>query len=98
VLGDVASVVDVVDGATAALHGFGHSLAARETALVPELQCEADERMTLSVQQRSDGRRIDPTRHCDRNRVSLHNDLCNISRYDDSLGDVPLPQYPVRQV
>src|SRR5581483_5848673 len=41
VLGDAAGVVDIVNGAAAALHGLGHALAASEAALVPELQGEA---------------------------------------------------------
>lgn len=55
VLGYVAGVVDVVDGAAAALYAFGHAFAASEAALVPELEGEADEGMSLGVEKRSDG-------------------------------------------
>ena len=55
VFGDVARVVHVVDGATAALYGFGHDLAilkaaTREPALVPQLQRKADHGMPFLVQ------------------------------------------------
>ena len=43
-LGYAAGVVDVVDGAAAALDGFGHALVSGEAALIPELEGEADER------------------------------------------------------
>ena len=43
VLGDAAGVVDIIDRAAAALHLLGHAFLAGETALVPELQREADE-------------------------------------------------------
>ena len=36
--GDLAGVVDVVDGAAAALDGLGHAVMAGEPALIPELQ------------------------------------------------------------
>jgi len=71
VLGYVAGVVDVVDGAAAALrNGFGQALASvigGEAALVPELEGEADEGMSLGVQKRGDGGGIDAAGHgyCD---------------------------------
>ena len=46
-LGYVACVVDVVDGAAAALDGFGHAFVSGEAALVPELEGEADEGVAL---------------------------------------------------
>src|SRR5215472_4234725 len=41
VLGDAAGVVDIIDGAAAALDFHGHAFAASEAALVPELQGKA---------------------------------------------------------
>ena len=52
--GDMAGVVDVVDGAAASLDGFGHALMPGETALVPKLKREADNVVALGVEQRSD--------------------------------------------
>ncbi len=49
VLGDAAGVVDVIDGAAAALHLLGHAFLAGEAALVPELQGEADELVALGL-------------------------------------------------
>ena len=63
VLGDAAGVVDVVDGAAAALDGFGHAFAAGEAALVPELQGKADEVVALGVEQRGDGGGVDSAGH-----------------------------------
>jgi hypothetical protein len=63
VLGYAARIVDVVDGAATALHGFRHALTAGEAALVPELEGEADEGMSLGVKQRGDGRRVDAAGH-----------------------------------
>jgi hypothetical protein len=68
-LGYVAGVVDIVDGAAAALDGFWHSLVSGEAALVPELKGEADELVALSAQEGSDGRGVDSSGHCDRYRV-----------------------------
>ncbi len=56
VLGDAARVVYVVDGTAAALHRFGHALAAGEAALIPELQREPDDGVSLGVEHRGDGR------------------------------------------
>jgi hypothetical protein len=68
VFGDASRVVDVVDGATAALDGLGHGVtvggaAAGETALIPELQREADKRMSLGMQKRCYSRRVDAAGH-----------------------------------
>ncbi len=64
-LGDAAGVVDVVDGAAAALHGLGHAFVAGEAALVPELQGEADEGVALLAQESGDGRGVDAAGHGD---------------------------------
>ncbi len=63
VLGDAAGVVDVVDGAAAALDGFGHAGTAGEAALVPELEGEADDGVSLGVEQRSGGGGVDAAGH-----------------------------------
>ena len=55
-LGYATGVVYVVDGAAAALDGLGHAFAAGEAALVPELEGEADEGVSLGVQERGYGR------------------------------------------
>ncbi len=68
-LGDVAGVVDVVDGAAAALDRFGHALVSGEAALIPELEGEADEFVALSAQEGGDGGRVDSSGHCYRDRV-----------------------------
>ena len=78
VLGYVAGIVDVVDGATAALgDGFRHTLAGvigGKAALVPELEGEADEGVSLGVEERGDGGGVDATRHGYGNGVLLrHN-------------------------
>lgn len=71
VLGYMTRVVDVVDGAAAALRdGFGQTLASvicGKAALVPELEGEADEGMSLGVQKGGDGGGIDAAGHgyCD---------------------------------
>ena len=85
VFGDAAGIVDVVDGTTAALRdGLGQPLAGvvcGETALVPELEGEADEGVPLGVQERGDGRRIDAAGHGYGNGVRLRH---RATRYDDS--------------
>ena len=67
VLGYVAGVVDVVDGAAATLgDGFGEAevgVVGGETALVPELESEADERVSLGVQECGDGGGVDSSGH-----------------------------------
>ena len=63
VLGYVAGVVDVVDGAAAALDRFGHALVPGEAALVPELEGEADEVVPLSAQEGGDGGGVDSSGH-----------------------------------
>ena len=68
-LGYVAGVVDVVDGAAAALDGFGHALVSGEAALVPELEGEADEVVALGAQEGGDGGGVDSSGHGDRDRV-----------------------------
>ena len=62
-LGDVAGVVDVVDGAAAALHGLGHALVTGEAALVPELERETDDAVALLAEHGRDGGGIDSARH-----------------------------------
>jgi hypothetical protein len=75
VFGYMASVVDVVDGAAAALgNGLGQAevgVVGGQTALVPELEGEADEGMTLGVQERGDGGGVDSSGHGYGNRVLL---------------------------
>ena len=62
-LGYSAGVVDVVDGAAAALDGLGHALVAGEAALVPELEGEADESVALGTEERGDGGGVDSAGH-----------------------------------
>ena len=62
-LGDVARVVDILNGAAATLHLLGHALSPGKTALVPELHSQANDRMTLGAQHSRDGRRIHSSRH-----------------------------------
>jgi len=75
VLGYVASVVDVVDGAAAALgDGLGEAevgVVGGEAALVPELESQADEGMSLGVEERGDGGGVDATGHGYGNGVLL---------------------------
>ncbi len=68
-LGYVAGVVDVVDGAAAALDGFGHALVAGEAALVPELEGEADDLVAFGAQECGDGGGVDSSGHGDCDRV-----------------------------
>ena len=67
-LGYAACVVDVVDGAAAALDGFGHAFVSGEAALVPELEGESDEGVALGAEQRGYGGGVDSSGHgyCDR--------------------------------
>jgi hypothetical protein len=64
----MAGVIDVVDGAAAALDCFGHALVTGEATLVPELEGEAHDLVALRAQQRGDGRGVDSSGHgyCDR--------------------------------
>ena len=75
VLGYVAGVVDVVDGAAAALgNGLGDAevgVVGGEAALVPELEGEADEGMSLGVEERGDGGGVDAAGHGYGNGVLL---------------------------
>jgi hypothetical protein len=71
VLGYVACVVYVVDGAAAALNAFRHALAAGEAALIPELEGEADKGMSLGVEQRGNGGGVDAAGHGHGNGVWL---------------------------
>ena len=64
-LGYVASVVDVVDGAAAALDGFGHAFVSCQAALVPELEREADESVPLGAQECGDSGGVDSSGHGD---------------------------------
>ncbi len=59
----MARVVDIVDGAAAALDGFGHAFVSGEAALVPELEGEADDLVTLGAQESGDGGGVDPSGH-----------------------------------
>jgi len=68
-LGYVACVVDVVDGAAAALDGLGHAWMAGEAALVPELEGEADEVVALRAQEGGYGGGVDASGHGYRDRV-----------------------------
>ena len=61
--GDLAGVVDVVDGAAAALDGLGHALVAGEAALIPELEGQADKGVALRVQKSGDGGGVDSSGH-----------------------------------
>ena len=63
VLGDAASVIDIINRTAAALDGFGHAGAASEAALVPELEGEADDGVSLCVEQRSGGGGVDAAGH-----------------------------------
>ena len=62
-LGYVACVVDVVDGAAAALDGLGHAFVSGEAALVPELEGEADDGVALGAQECGDGGGVDSSGH-----------------------------------
>jgi hypothetical protein len=64
-LGYVACIVDIVDGAAAALNSLGHALVSGEAALVPELEGEADEGVTLGAQEGGDGGGVDSSGHGD---------------------------------
>jgi len=63
VLCDAASVVNIINRAAAALDGLGHAGAASEAALVPELKGEADDGVSLGVEQRSGGGGVDAAGH-----------------------------------
>lgn len=62
-LGDAACVVDVVDGAAAALDGFRHSVVAGQATLVPKLKGEADEGVALGAKERGDSGGVDSAGH-----------------------------------
>ena len=64
-LGDAACVVDIVNGAAAALDGFGDAIVAGEASLVPELKGEADDGVALGVEQGGDGGGVNPAGHGD---------------------------------
>jgi hypothetical protein len=49
-LGNAASIVDIVDRATAALHRFGHAFVSGKPALVPELHGQADHATAFGAQ------------------------------------------------
>ena len=63
--GDAAGVVDVIDGAAAALDGFGHAGVAGETALVPELHGESDEVVAFGAEHGRDGGGVNSSGHGD---------------------------------
>ena len=89
-LGYVAGVVDVVDGAAAALDGFGHALVSGEAALVPELEGEADDRVALrsaAVRRRRRSRLL---------RTWLRRSCCWARLPSFSGGDPPLPLFRVK--
>ncbi len=75
VLGYVAGVVDVIDGAAAALgNGLGEAevgVVGGQAALVPELEGEADEGVSLGVEERGDGGGVDAAGHGYGNGVLL---------------------------
>ena len=62
-VGDAAGIVDVVDGAAAALDGFGHAVMTGEAALIPELEGKANNIFSIGAQKRCDSRRIDSAGH-----------------------------------
>jgi hypothetical protein len=64
-LGNVAGVIDIVDGTAAALDGLGHALVSSEAALIPKLQGEADEGVALCAQECGDGGGVDSSGHGD---------------------------------
>ena len=89
-LGYVAGVVDVVDGAAAALDCFGHAFVTGEAALVPELEGEADDLVTLRAQECGDCGGIDSSGHGDCDRVVCLDQHC--------FGGVPPPALFLRKV
>ncbi len=61
--GDAAGIVDVVDGAAAALDLLGHAVVTGESTLVPKLEGEADEGVSLRTQEGGDGGGVDASGH-----------------------------------
>jgi hypothetical protein len=70
-LGYVACVVDIVDGAAAALDCLGHALVSGEAALVPELEGEADDLVALGAQECGDGGGVDSSGHGDGDGLAI---------------------------
>jgi len=67
---DGLGVVNVIERAAAVLR-WAMALQFGEAALVPELHGEADHSASLLLQERSDGRRIDTSRHSDSDEAAL---------------------------
>ena len=74
-LRDGSRVVDVVERATATLHGLGHAFLAGEAALIPELHGEAHHIVALCAKHGRDSRGIDSARHSHRDGLRAH-ELC----------------------
>ena len=70
-LGHVAGVVDIVDGAAASLHRLGHALVTGKATLVPKLQGQANDVVAALAQHGRDGRGIDTAGHGDGNGLVL---------------------------
>jgi len=85
-LGYGAGVVDVVEGAAAPLDGFGHSFVTGETTLIPELQGEADESVSLGAQDGRDGGGVNSSGHGDCDRVVQLLGHCSIFSLPHSRG------------
>src|SRR5271163_2902043 len=62
-LGNTTRIVDVVNRAAAALHGFRHAFVASKSALVPELHGQADEAASFGAEHGRDCRGVDSSRH-----------------------------------
>ena len=62
-LGDAASVVNVIQGTAASMNSLWHSFAASKSALVPKLHREPDDIVPLGAQHGRDGGRIHTARH-----------------------------------
>jgi hypothetical protein len=62
-LGHTARVVHIVDGAAASVDRFGHAVVTGKPPLVPQLQRESHNRVTLLTQHGRDGGRIHTARH-----------------------------------
>lgn len=70
-LGYVACVIDVINGAAAALDTLGHAFVSGEAALVPELEGEADEGVALGAQECGNGGGVDSSGHGDGDGLAL---------------------------
>src|SRR5690348_9328440 len=74
-LSDAASVVNVIERATAPGYRLRHTLAARQAALVPELHGEAHHVVTVGAQHGRNGRGVDSSRHGDGDGLVWHSAL-----------------------